>query len=85
MKRFMVLSGDGHSSIGGMEDFKEDFSDPFEAIRLAQKLFFTDLECDWFQVYDLDQKKMLLEKRYDYTKFETEKEKYLNEISQETV
>ena len=77
MKRFMVFVGETYYPNPGMEDFKEDFSDPFEAIRFAQKLFFSDLQCDWFQVYDLDQKKILLEKRYDYKTFEIEKEQFL--------
>lgn len=75
----MVFVGSIYYPSGGMEDFQEDFSDLFEAIRYAQKLYF-ESAYKWFQVYDLDQKKILLEKRYEpYHEdiFDAEKEKYL--------
>lgn len=86
MKRFMVFVGSIYYPSGGMEDFQEDFSDPFEAIRYAQKLYF-ESSYKWFQVYDLDQKKILLEKRYEPCHediFDSEKEKYLKSFSQES-
>lgn len=84
MKRFMVFVGECFYPNPGMKDFKEDFSDPFEAIRCGQKLFF-EREYQWFQVYDLERKTILLDEWYSEYSFGEKKERYLKEFSQETV
>lgn len=77
MKRFMVFCGDIHYPSGGMDDFKEDFEDVFEAIRYGQSLYFQECQ-QWVEVYDLKNKNKIYEKCYqNNVTFELEKEQFL--------
>ena len=76
MKRFMVFVGDIHYPSGGMKDFKEDFSDIFEAIRYAQNIYYSD-DYQWFHVYDLEKKEIIYEKHYLNGNYSNEKKQFL--------
>ena len=78
MKRFMVFCGSIYYPSGGMEDFKKDFEDVFEAIRYGQAFYFDD-DYLWFQVYDLVKNNYVYEKNYseDCETYYLEKEQFM--------